>query len=138
MWFSQEENSLYVPKCGWYSVSSDIAFQNNGNNAEPYSYTLRIDRNCGNDHDDSYFRKGNTVNSPVSKKASLTSVQINDVVKICTGGRIYVYISSRTNACCPRGYSETTALTAHLISESDCEWPVPSHKVPREAYQQQS
>jgi hypothetical protein len=135
MWFNQDQKSLYVPKCGWYYVSSEIAFQNNGDSVESYSYTLRIHRNCG-ESDDRYFRKGNTVNSPVEgTQNSLTSIQINDVVKICRGGRIYVNIPVKTNGCCPRGYSETTSLTAHLLTQSDCYWAVTSYTDPREGYQ---
>ena len=135
MWFLQDENSLYVPKCGFYHVASDIAFQNNGREAKSYSYTLRVDRNCGTDRD-TYYRRGNTVNAPTTGKLkSISSIHINDVVKICRGGRIYMTIPTETNACCPRGYSETTSLSAHLVSESDCQWPLPSHKEPREDYQ---
>jgi hypothetical protein len=136
MWFKQAENSLFVPKCGWYHVTSDIAFQNNGDSVESYSYTLRIERNCGTDNDDDYFRKANTVNAPVTgQRTSITSAHVNDVVKICSGGRIYVTIPVVMNACCPRGYSETTSIAAYLVSESDCEWPVPSHDEAKESYQ---
>ena len=138
MWFKQEDKSLYVPKCGWYSVSSNIAFQNNGRNNTSYSYGLKIDRNCNSDRNN-YHRAGHTVNAPIrGMLESITSIQINDIVKICQGGRIYVIIPTEMNACCPRGYSETTSLTAHLVREDDCQWPVRSHKHPREDYQHQS
>lgn len=140
MWFKQDSKSLYVPKCGWYSVSSEIAFQNNGPNTSSHSYVLRIDRNCGSSYSrDRYSRQGYTVNGPIQGKLeSITSIHINDIVKICQGGSISVIIPVAKNDCCPRGYSETTSLTAHLVSESDCQWPVPSYKQPREHYQQQS
>ena len=140
MWFQQDSNSLHVPKCGWYYVSSEIAFQNNGPNTTSHSYGLRIDRNCGSHSaSNSYARQGSTVNGPIQGKLeSITSIHINDVVKICQGGSMSVIIPLATNDCCPRGYSETTSLTAHLISESDCQWPVPLYKHPREQYQQQS
>lgn len=139
MWFKQDSKSLHVPKCGWYSVSSEIAFQNNGPNTSSHSYVLRIDRNCGSSYSrDRYSRQGYTVNGPIQGKLeSITSIHINDIVKICQGGSISVIIPFTKNDCCPRGYSETTSLTAHLVSESDCQWPVPSYKQPREHYQQQ-
>lgn len=135
MWFDQEDKSIYVPKCGWYYISSDIAFQNNGEGVASYSYGLRVYRNCDSDRNQ-YFRQGHTVNGPVvGTLESITSIHINDVVKICKGGRIYVTIPRGMNDCCPRGYAETTSLTAHLVSESDCEWPVPSYKKPQETFQ---
>lgn len=136
MWFEQESNSIYVPKCGFYHVASDIAFQNKDQEVHSHSYTLKIDRNCGFSRD-TYYRRGNTVNAPttVGTLKSITSIHINDIVKICQGGRIQVTIPTETNDCCPRGYSETTSLSAYLVSESDCTWPLPSHKEPKETYQ---
>lgn len=134
MWFKQEEKSLYVPKCGWYYISSDIAFQNDGLQTKSYNHMLKVDRNCNSDRN-SYYRYGYTVIGPVEGSNAVTSTHVGDIVKICRGGRIYVNIPVADNACCPRGYEQLTSLTAHLVSESDCQWPVPSHEDPMEPFQ---
>lgn len=134
MWFKQEDKSLYVPKCGLYYISSNIAYQNNGDETESYSHTLKVDRNCDSDRN-SYYQYGYAT---LEGSSSKTSIRIADIVKVCTGGRIYVNIPTSSNGCCPRGYEQLTSLTAYLVSETDCKWPVDTYKRPRENIQESS
>ena len=138
MWFQHEDNSLYVPKCGWYYVSSQIAHQSISVHAKNYSHSLKIDRNC-NDSDNIYTHTtfsmiGQLENGSHAK----TTTFVGDIVKICTGGRIYVHLPTFYNSCCPRGDSELTSITAHLVREASCEWPVASFDTPQEPFQERN
>lgn len=133
MWFKQGDKSLYVPKCGLYYISSNIIYQNNGDETESYSHILRVDRNCESNRN-SYYKYGYTT---LEGSNSKTYIQINDIVKVCTGGRIYVTIPTSDNGCCPRGYSEVTSLTAYLVRETDCNWPVATFNTPQEPFQEE-
>lgn len=133
MWFQQEDKSLYVPKCGWYYISSQIAFQSRSRRTQTYTHTLKVDRNCNSDRNAYSHSTFATAGSHTK-----TSTFVGDIVKICAGGRIYVNIPSAYNACCPRGEETVTSLTAHLVSESDCQWPIRSYKEPKEPLQRPS
>ena len=140
MWFQQKEKSLYVPKCGWYYVSSQIVFQSKSPQSVSYHHTLKVDRNCDSAENLNMYLSGYTSAGPATTSDGYmshqrTSTFVGDIVKICRGGRIYVDIPVEGNACCPRGYESMTSLTAHLVRESDCQWPVPSYKEPRETFQ---
>lgn len=136
MWFQQEDSSLYVPTCGWYYVSSKIAHQSINSTSPSFSHTLRIDRNC-NSSSNMYSHTTSTVISPLQAESyTRASTFVGDMVKICTGGRIYVHIPLTKNTCCPLGEESETLLTAHLVRESDCKWPVPSFNEPQEEFQE--
>ena len=135
MWFYQENKSLYVPRCGWYYVTSEIAHQSTSQQAQNYSHKLKIDRNCDS-AGDSYSHMAFTLAGPLGKAShGKMSTSVGDIVKICTGGRIYVEIPTNYNACCPRGDESVTSLTAHLVAESDCQWPTSSYDEPVETFQ---
>lgn len=136
MWFKQEDKSLYVPKCGLYYISSNIVYQNNGNDIASFFHILRVDRNCEtNFNRNSYYQYGYAMLEGSNTK---TAIHISDIVKICTGGRIYVTIPTTNNGCCPRGYQEVTSLTAYLVRETNCNWPVATFKTPQESFQGES
>ena len=86
-----------------------------------FSHILKIDRNCGSSSD-SYYHAG--VSLAGARSLGLASTFVGDIVKICTGGRIYVEIPTQFNSCCPRGDESVTSLTAHLVGESNCSWPI--------------
>lgn len=135
MWFYQKNNSLHVPKCGWYYVTSEIAHQSDGRHSQIYSHTLKIDRNC-NSTKDSYSHAAFTITGHLDKGShGKTSTFVGDIVKICTGGHIYVEIPMAYNSCCPRGDESVTSLTAHLVAESDCTWPISSYSYPVKPFQ---
>ena len=130
MWFTHENNSLHVPVCGWYYVSSTITFQSNSNAAMQFTHSLKIDRNCNATSGLilSYAHATFTMIGPLEPNTSgKASTIVTDIVKICEGGRIYVNIPTAYNSCCPFGTEAFTSITAYLVSESDCYWPLPMH-----------
>ena len=131
MWFQQQNKSLYVPKCGWYYVSSQIAFHNNHSQTVSYHHTLKVDRNCDSARKLDLSLSGYTSVGP----STTSSTFVGDIVKICRGGRIYVDIPVQENSYGPLGSESKTSLTAHLVRESDCQWPVPSYRQSRETFQ---
>ena len=140
MWFNQHDKSLYVPECGWYYVTSQVTFQSNSEPSQKYSHTLRIDRNCDATATplvtSSYSHTTFTMTGPLDKDTSgKSSTVVSDMVKICTRGRIYVSILTSNSACCPYGSETATMITAYLVQETDCFWPVTSSSHPIEQFQ---
>ena len=135
MWFDQADNSLHVPVCGWYYVTSQVSFQSNSEKAQQYTHTLRVDRNCNNSstYSSTYSHTTFTLIGGLEPDTSgRASTVVSDMVKICRGGRIYVSIPATNNACCPYGDESATSITAYLVRESDCSWPVTSWSFPAE------
>ena len=140
MWFDQQDNSLHVPVCGWYYVSTQVTFISNSTEAvRQYTHTLKVDRNCNTTPQivtSTYSHTTFTLTGPLKQVASgMATTVISDMVKICTGGRIYVSIPASTNACCPYGDESSTMITAYLVSETNCSWPVRSYSQPVEQFQ---
>ena len=125
MRFEQSDNSLHVPVCGLYQVSSQITFKNNDPQPHNYVHTLKINRNCDASSNRPYSRSTYTMIGPwpldESNIEARSSTFASDIVKICTGGSIHVDIPTELNSCCPRGDDSMTFLAAHLVQEVACD-----------------
>lgn len=57
--------------------------------------------------------------------AGLATTYTSDIIKLCTGGKIWIEIPDGANGvpCCPTGDPHGTFITAILVSESSCHWP---------------
>ncbi len=128
MVFNQTDKKLYVPKCGYYYISSQIHFYFDPNDqprqeTEDYKalHHLYVERNCSGP-DARGFKI--TAYSPLGDGTfpSESATHASDMVKICTGGSIWVSIP-HTIPCCPRGTLVGTFLAAYLVHETDCDWP---------------
>ena len=129
MWFSHEENSLNVPVCGWYYVTSQITFRGNREQAQQFAHTLNVERNCNSTSrlTATYTRTSYTTIPPLDDGTrGKSSTILSDVVKICEGGKIFVSIPSYS--CCPLASESSTSIAAYLVSESDCYWPLLTSK----------
>ncbi len=126
MRYQPEDKSLYVPKCGWYSLFSQILFQSDDNtHLQNYLHTLKVDRNCEGYDQNDYSLSGYTTIGPVESTNGQdpmyvrSSNIVGDIVKICENGRIWIEIPEG-NPCCPHGDETVTSLSAYLVAEADC------------------
>ena len=126
MFFVHRTRKLTVPTCGYYQVSSHVYFQSERTTTNALKYVrheLIIKKNC------SYAHESDTVilrsySSLVSATGSYgrTSTHIGDVVKMCEGGTIMVNIpSDPSNPCCPYGRSQSTYLSAYMVTNTSCD-----------------
>ena len=122
MYFNQTDKKLYVPKCGYYYVSSQIYFSYTPEDQQKFvRHLLKVERNCG---------EGSTLDleslsalGEVGRQAQ-TTTYVADTVKICSGGKISVAIPKMEKfyPCCPGGQNTITYFSAHLVKETSCEW----------------
>lgn len=54
-----------------------------------------------------------------------TTTYTSDVVRLCTGGRVWVEIPDLPGGppCCPIGDEQGTFISAFLVAETSCHWP---------------
>lgn len=120
MYFNQTDQKLYVPKCGYYYVSSQIYFSYTPKIEQKFvRHLLKVERNCGERDLD---LESLSVLGEVGRQAQ-TTTYVADVVKICSGGKISVAIPKMEKyyPCCPGGLNTITYFSAHLVRETACE-----------------
>lgn len=121
--FSQEDQRLYFPTCGYYYISSQIFFQysqSDNNNPDPslsFSHGLVIRSNCDRYNFPRYLYSHS---SAAQRQYMKTSTYVSDVAKMCEGGSIEVIIPTRDNLCCAYGDSAKTHFSAFLVQDEDC------------------
>ena len=140
MYFNQEYKSLYVPTCGYYYVSSQVFFQSEvypsqgASNSRYVRHRMIIQRNCSSltDRQNRVILQSYSLFWPRERGSVIrTTTKIGDVVQLCAGGYIYVEIpADRYNPCCPYGRSQSTYLSAFMVSETSCEPSVPLNHPP--------
>ncbi len=124
--FSFSDKALNVRTCGYYQVSSHVYFQSDRTTSTSTSKYVRheliINRNCKYAHESDIVilrSYSSLVSTPTSY--GRTSTHIGDVVKMCKDGTIRVIIpNDSSNPCCPYGRSQSTYLSAFLVSETSC------------------
>lgn len=123
MYFNQTDKKLYVPKCGYYYVSSQMYFDYTPREGNLFvRHLLAVDRKCG---EQSILELESISSLGEVGREAKTSTYVADVVKICAGGKISVIVPASyedTNPCCPGGQSTITFFSAHLVQETECEW----------------
>ncbi len=122
--FSQDDEQLYFPTCGFYYVSSQVLFQYSLIDNEPNQnlsvfHSIHIKPNCDSDNRNiqHYLHSHSSL---VQKEYYKVSTYIGDVVKICTGGWIKIIIPKKRNLCCAQGDSMRTHFSAFLVQETEC------------------
>lgn len=143
MYFNQKNKRLYAPTCGYYYVSSQVFFQSDvypsqqdaASSSKYVRHQLRIERNCSSltDRQNRVILRSYSSFPRDPGSVTRTTTNIGDVVKLCAGGNIYVEIpEDRYNPCCPYGRSQSTYLSAFMVSETSCEPSVPLSHPPDE------
>ena len=141
MYFNQKQKRLYVPTCGYYYVTSQVFFQSDvypskgASNSKYVRHQLRIERNCSSltELQNRVILRSYSSFPRDSGSVTRTTTNIGDVVKLCAGGYVYVEIpEDRYNPCCPYGRSQSTYLSAFMVSETSCEPTVPLNHPPDE------
>ena len=121
MSFNQDDQRLYFPTCGIYSISSQVLFQYSSRHNQPNQNTsafhgIEIKPNCGTNFAHYLYSHS----SLVQREFVQTSTYIGDVAKICAGGSIRVIIPTRGNLCCANGDGMKTHFSAFLVQETEC------------------
>ena len=127
MSFNQSDQSLYVPKCGYYYVSSQVYFQVSEAQTRSVFHQLNIRRSCATRTNipditlKGYSSTGHV--QPANGESTATSTYVADIVMLCRGSRIWVTIPDNPDSmpCCP--YGQETHLQAFLVAETSCSWP---------------
>lgn len=132
MCFNQTDKTLRVPTCGYYMVTSQVLF-NIHSLEEPKTvyHLMRFKRNCPGSYStdaQSIVVTGKSSMSPFTvdnHHAGVATTYTSDVIKLCTGGSIWIEIPDGDNGapCCPTGDPHGTFITAVLVSETSCHWP---------------
>ncbi len=124
MSFLHENNKLHVPTCGYYHISSQILFEfdpKSRNGHTSVSHLLKFMRNCHWREDNAQLVKGVSSIHP----GNVTTTFASDVVKLCEGGTVWVEIPETVDDdLYPRGDDHATFITAVLIAETSCHWPL--------------
>ena len=119
--FSEQEQRLFFPTCGYYYFSSQISFLYSSddspqNNPKPsVQHGIEVHPNCA--PLDTYYRYSHS-SLPLNKSIG-TSTYIGDVVRVCEGGSVKILLPT-SGLCCARGDGSGTYISAFLIQESDC------------------
>ena len=131
MYFNQTDKKLYVPSCGYYYLSSQMSFTFTTKRNETFvAHRLNIDRNCPGERNLMTLESRSSLGAP--NVTGSTSTYVADIVKMCAGGKISVTIpadNTNVSPCCPYGLQTITFLSAHLVSQSDCKWPIPKKRI---------
>lgn len=131
MCFNQTDNTLGVPKCGYYMVTSQVMFSIHSSlqQSRTVYHLMNFNRNCpGSYSTQSVMVTGKSTVGPFTSDnhhAGVVTTFTSDIIKLCTGGKIWLHIPDGPNGvpCCPSGYSQGTFITAVLVRESTCHWP---------------
>jgi len=120
MEFSEEEQRLYLPKCGYYQISSQVLFQyhpdNNDDKEQTHSsyHGVEIVSNCGS-HGSQYLYSHANLEK---KRFAKASTYISKIAKICEDGSMSIFIPTAKNRCCVDG--SESHFSAVLIQETPC------------------
>ena len=123
--FIQEDDSLYFPKCGYYHISSQVLFQYRPTSTDSFNvknkkltvhHGVKVDSNC----EDSIPEYRYGYSSLVRVTNMETSTYVSDIVKMCEGGSMRVFIPTFENLCCGQGDGMKTFFSAFLVQETDC------------------
>ena len=131
MFFSHKTRKLTVPTCGYYQVSSHVFFQSERTDSPTESKYVRheviINKNCKYAHEsDTVILRSYSSLVSTCTRYGRTSTHIGDAVKMCEGGTIMVMIpSDSSNPCCPYGRSQSTYLSAYMVTETSCDASIP-------------
>ena len=125
MHFSLKQKWLRVPTCGYYQVSSHVFFQSDKtdstNASKHVRHELIIKKNCNYTHEaDTVILRSYSSLVSTSTSYGRTSTHIGDVVKMCMYGTITVNIPKESNPCCPYGRSQSTYLSAYMVTKTSC------------------
>ena len=131
MCFNQTDHTLGVPKCGYYLVTSQVLFSIHSPLRESRTvyHQMNFDRNCPGSYSTQSVKViGKSTVGPFSSDnhhAGVVTTFTSDVIKLCMGGKISLFIPDGPNGvpCCPSGFPQGTFITAVLVRESSCHWP---------------
>ena len=124
MYFNQNDKKLYVPTCGYYYISSHIFWLTESSvsiDSDNVHHQLRIERNCSYS-DDTVLLRGFSYLAATVENFGRTSTHVGDVVKMCAGGAVSIYIPNN-QPCCPYGRGFSTYISAFMVAKTTCEPP---------------
>ena len=120
MIFNHTDKRLYVPKCGYYYISSQVYFQVSQTERKYVEHQMRVERNCPKADFNDFHIDGL---SSISESSRATSTYTGQIVKLCAGGRIYIQIPDSIPCCADGRLEHLTFFGAFLVAETSCSWP---------------
>ena len=133
VWFNQTDKSIYVPRCGYYLVYSQVLFMmDNASMSEGTTvfHNLKIKHNCTWESDSGPIQlQAKASVAPYGEHnpyGGVATTHTSDVVHMCGGGSVWIEIPDGANGvlCCPRGDESSTFLGLVLIADTPCSsWP---------------
>lgn len=126
MIFNQTDKSIRVPRCGYYHVFSQIYYSINDpavQGSTAVYHKLNFKRNCPGWP--KYSSMSVIGKSTVTENGVSTTTYTSDIVRLCTGGKIWVEIPDGPSRvpCCPVGDDKSTFIGAYFVAEAPCHWP---------------
>lgn len=132
VWFNQTDKSIYVPKCGYYLIYSQVLFVLDQSPSAGITvfHNLKIRHNCTWESDSGPIQLQAKASigpfGPDNTIGGLATTFTSDVVHMCAGGNVWIEIPDGGNGvpCCPRGEESATFLGLVLIADTPCSsWP---------------
>jgi hypothetical protein len=130
VWFNQTDKSIYVPKCGYYLVYSQVYFvidEDSTSEGVTVFHNLKIRHNCTWESDSGPIQiQAKASVAPSGLDGRVATTFTSDVVHMCPGGSVWIEIPDGANGvpCCPRGDKSGTFLGLILIADTPCSsWP---------------
>ena len=129
VWFNQTDKSLYVPKCGYYMVYSQVLFVMHDRSLSEgvtVFHNLKIKHNCLWESDTGPIQIQAKASVAPSPDGGVATTYTADVVHLCGGGSVWIEIPDGANGvpCCPRGDDSGTFLGLVLLADTPCSsWP---------------
>ena len=132
VWFNQTDKSIYVPRCGYYLIFSQVLFVMDGQNSRGNTvfHNLKIRHNCSWESDSGPIQLQAKASvapfGPENPDGGVATTFTSNVVHMCGGGNVWIEIPDGANGvpCCPRGDNSGTFLGLVLIADTPCSsWP---------------
>lgn len=133
VWFNQTDKSIYVPKCGYYMIYSQVLFvmhERSLTDSVTVFHNLKIKHNCTWESDEGPIQlQAKASIAPYdddNHDGGIATTYTADVVHLCGGGSVWIEIPDGANGvpCCPRGEDSGTFLGLVLLANTPCSsWP---------------
>ena len=132
-WFNQTDKSIYVPKCGYYMIYSQVLFvidQPSLTEGVTVFHNLKIKHNCTWESDAGPIQfQAKASIAPFGLEnpdGGVATTYTGKVVHMCAGANVWIEIPDGANGvpCCPRGEDSGTFLGLVLLADTPCtSWP---------------
>ena len=129
VWFNQTDKSIYVPKCGYYLIYSQVLFvMEHHTESVTVFHNLKIKHNCTWESDTGPIQlQAKAAVAPYTTEnpdGGITTTYTANVVHLCGGGNVWIEVPDGDNGvpCCPEASGIFLGLV--LLADTPCtSWP---------------